>query len=157
MYFKYNLFDAAVYWGRASREESRHRAAVEDVLDFLNIARIQNVLAGALPWGSQRLVDIGRALASKPRLLLLDEPTSGMTYEEKHEVADCIVRMKKDLGMSLILIEHDARFVGDLSDRIVALDFGRVMAVGRPEEVLSNSRVVAAYLGTVGEAVPQPS
>lgn len=146
---KYGLFEAAAYWGRASREEARHRLAVEEILEFLHIQHIRDVPAASLPWGSQRLVDIGRALAAKPRLILLDEPTSGMTYEEKQDVADCIVRMQRDLGLSAILIEHDARFVADLCNRIVALDFGRVMAAGSPDKVLGDPRVAAAYLGTV--------
>src|SRR5262249_14241681 len=137
-----------LFWGRAAAEEARHRERVEEVIEFLQIQHLRDVPAGDLPWGQQKLVEIGRALACEPKLLLLDEPTSGMTREEKEDVAACIVRMQSELGITQILIEHDARFVGDLCNRIVALDFGRVIAAGTGSEVLNHPEVVAAYLGT---------
>ncbi len=144
---RYGLFEAALYWGRARREEARHREKVEEVIEFLQIQHLRDVPAGDLPWGQQKLVEIGRALAGEPTLLLLDEPTSGMTREEKEDVASAIVRMRSERGVTQILIEHDARFVGDLCDRIVALDFGRVIATGAAAEVLNDPQVVTAYIG----------
>jgi branched-chain amino acid transport system ATP-binding protein len=144
---RYGLISAVVYWGRAQREESRHRDKVEEVIEFLQIQALRDIPAGDLPWGQQKLVEIGRALAGEPKLLLLDEPTSGMTREEKEDVASCIVRMRRDLGITQILIEHDARFVGDLCDRIVALDFGKVIASGSAADVLRHPDVVSAFVG----------
>jgi len=145
---KYNILAATLYWGPAKTEEGRHRERVEDIMEFLQLQPFRNVPAGDLPWGRQKVVEIGRALASDPRLLLLDEPTSGMTRREKEEVASCIVRMKNELGITQVLIEHDAQFVADLCDRIVALDFGKVIATGTPKEVLNHAAVISAYLGT---------
>lgn len=145
---RYGLLAACLYIGRAAREEAIHRAKVEEIMEFLEISHLRDIPAGDLPWGRQKLVEIGRALACEPRLLLLDEPTSGMTRQEKEHIANFIVRMRTELGMTQILIEHDARFVGDLSDRIVALDFGRVIAMGKAAEVLNDPAVISAYLGT---------
>jgi branched-chain amino acid transport system ATP-binding protein len=145
---RYGLLAACIYWGRAAREEAKHRAKVEEILEFLEISHLRHQRAGDLPWARQKLVEIGRALASEPKLLLLDEPTSGMTRDEKEHIANVIVRMRMELGMTQILIEHDARFVGDLCDRIVALDFGKIIAMGTAEEVLNDPEVVSAYLGT---------
>ena len=145
---RYGLLAAIVHWGWAKNEEAAHVARVEEVLEFLQIQALRDIPAGDLPWGQQKLVEIGRALASEPKLLLLDEPTSGMTREEKEDVGSCIVRMRAELGITQILIEHDALFVGDLCDRIVALDFGRVIATGSAAAVLRHPDVVSAYLGT---------
>ena len=145
---RYGILAATLYWGPAQREEGQHRARVEEILEFLQLQAFRNVAAGELPWGQQKVVEIGRALASDPKLLLLDEPTSGMTRREKEEVANCILRMKTELGITQVLIEHDAQFVGDLCDRIVALDFGKVIATGSASEVLNHPAVVLAYLGT---------
>jgi branched-chain amino acid transport system ATP-binding protein len=147
---KYGFLGALIYVGRAKSEEAAHMGKVEEILEFLNIQSLRYVVAGDLPWGQQKLVEIGRALASEPTLLLLDEPTSGMSREEKEAVAHCIVRIQNELKITQILIEHDTRFVRDLCQRIVALDFGRLMAMGPPDEVLSHPDVVAAYLGVVG-------
>jgi branched-chain amino acid transport system ATP-binding protein len=149
---RYGLLAATVYVGRAQREEARHREKVEEILEFLEIQRFRDTRAGDMPWGQQKLIEIGRALAAEPQLLLLDEPTSGMTREEKEDVASYIVRMRSDLGISQILIEHDAPFVGDLSDRMVALDYGKVIAAGTPDEVLNDPHVATAYLGVPLEA-----
>ena len=145
---KYGLLAACLFVGRAAREEAKHMAEVEEILDFLQISHLRDSIAGDLPWGRQKVVEIGRALACEPRLLLLDEPTSGMTREEKEHIANLIVRMRTELGMTQILIEHDARFVGDLCDRIVALDFGRLIAMGAAHDVLNDPLVATAYLGT---------
>jgi branched-chain amino acid transport system ATP-binding protein len=144
----YGLLAACLYVGRAARQEAAHRLKVEEIMEFLEISHLRHVPAGDLPWGRQKLVEIGRGLACEPRLLLLDEPTSGMTREEKEHIANFIVRMRTELGMTQILIEHDARFVGDLCHRVVALDFGRVIALGEAEAVLRDPQVASAYLGT---------
>ncbi len=145
---RYGILAAALYWGGARNEEAEHMAKVEEVLEFLQIQPLRDIPAGDLPWGQQKLVEIGRALASEPKLLLLDEPTSGMTREEKEDVAGSIVRIRRESGITQILIEHDAQFVGDLCDRIVALDFGRVIAAGASRDVLNHPAVVAAFLGS---------
>lgn len=144
---KYGLFSAAVYLGRARSQEIAQRAAVDKIISFLGIGGIRDSAVGDLPWALQKLVEIGRALVSEPKLLLLDEPTSGMTREEKEDVAYCITAIHEQLGISQILIEHDAQFVKDLCHRVVALDFGRVIAAGPADEVLADPAVVTAYLG----------
>ena len=144
---KYGLLAAALYIGRARSQEMAHRAAVDKVISFLGIGSIRDTAVGDLPWALQKLVEIGRALASEPKLLLLDEPTSGMTREEKEGVARCITAIQAELHISQILIEHDTEFVTGLCDRLVALDFGRQIASGTPAEVLAEPAVVTAYLG----------
>jgi len=145
----YGLFAAMVFWGPARTAESRHRAKVEEVIEFLEIERFRDRPTGSLPWGQQKLVEIGRALAGEPLLMLLDEPTSGMTREEKEGVARSMLRMQEEMSITQVLIEHDTSFVSDICDRIVALDFGRVIATGSPEEVLNDPQVAAAFLGVV--------
>lgn len=147
---RYGLVAAMVFWGRARSEEARHRSRVEEIIDFLDMGHLRDRLTGDLPWGQQKLVEIGRALAAEPRLLLLDEPTSGMTRGEKEEVAGYIERLQRELGMTQILIEHDVSFVGDLCDNVLALDFGRVIARGSPAQVFNDPQVVAAFLGVAG-------
>ncbi|MPY91701.1 MAG: ATP-binding cassette domain-containing protein [Acidimicrobiia bacterium] len=138
---------ATLFWGRGRREEVEHREKVEELIDFLDIGRLRNRPAGSLAAGQRKLVEIGRALASEPKLLLLDEPSSGMTTEEKEDVARFIVRMKRESGLTQVLIEHDIRFVSDLCDLVYVLDFGRRIAAGPPAEVMQDEAVVAAYLG----------
>jgi branched-chain amino acid transport system ATP-binding protein len=145
---RYGLLSAIVYAGRARAEEAAHMAEVERVLEFFELQPLRNVTVGDLAWGQQKLVEIARALASEPKLMLLDEPTSGMNREEKETVANHIVRMRAEFGITQMLIEHDVEFVGDLCDRIVALDFGHVTALGDPEEVLRNPAVVTSFVGT---------
>jgi branched-chain amino acid transport system ATP-binding protein len=142
-----SLWAAATYWGRGRKEEELQRAFAEKVLDFLGLSQMRNAPCAGMPAGLRKLVEIGRALASEPDLLLLDEPTSGMTREEKEDVARFILRIKSELGISQVLVEHDIRFVSDLCDLIFVLDFGRVIAAGTPEEVMANEAVIEAYVG----------
>lgn len=144
---KTNVFSAAVHVGWAQREEADHRKAVEQVIEFLEIQTLRHRTVGSLAFGQQKLVEIGRALAMSPTLILLDEPSAGMNREEKEDVARFILRIKHELKLTQVLIEHDMRFVSDLCDRVVALDFGQKIAEGKPDEVLRHPSVVSAYLG----------
>lgn len=144
---KKSLLSAAIYWGRGRREEELQREKAEEVLNFLGLSGMRHDACSGMPAGLRKLVEIGRALASEPHLLLLDEPTSGMTREEKEDVARFILRVKSELGVTQILVEHDIRFVSDLCDLIFVLDFGRVIASGTPEEVMTNEAVIEAYVG----------
>jgi branched-chain amino acid transport system ATP-binding protein len=148
LHMRSNIFAAALHWGPGRREEARHRRAVEEVIKFLEIEDLRKRPVAKLPWGMQKLVEVGRALAMEPRLLLLDEPTSGMNREEKEDVARAIVRMQREMGLTQVLIEHDMRFVSDLCDRVVVLDFGQVIAAGTPAEISADARVIEAYIGT---------
>jgi branched-chain amino acid transport system ATP-binding protein len=132
---------------RAAREEAAHVAAAVDVLDRVELARFRNTRVGDLPYGTQKLVGFARALAAQPRLLLLDEPSAGLTREERENLACFILKVRDELGVAMIWIEHDMQMVADLADRIHVLDYGRSLADGRPEEVLRNPDVVRAYLG----------
>jgi branched-chain amino acid transport system ATP-binding protein len=152
LHMRTNLATAALYWGPGRRAEVAHRMKVEAVIEFLEIESLRKQLVANLSYGQQKLVEIARALATEPRLLLLDEPTSGMNREEKEDVARFIVRMKHEMGMTQILIEHDIRFVTDLCDEIVVLDFGEVIAAGGPNEVWRDERVIQAYIGNLGKA-----
>ncbi len=148
---KTNVFSAAVYFGWAQREDAEHRKAVEEVIEFLEIQKLRYRTVGSLAFGQQKLVEIGRALAMSPTLILLDEPSAGMNREEKEDVARFILRIKHELKLTQVLIEHDMRFVSDLCDRVVALDFGQKIAEGKPEEVLRHPSVISAYLGVPNE------
>lgn len=142
-----NVFDVLLYFWRASREEVRHRNIVEKLIDFLEIESIRKVSAGILPFGLQKRVGLGRALALDPQLLLLDEPMSGMNVEEKEDMARFILDIKEEMGKTIIIVEHDMEVVMDISDRIVVLDYGEKIAAGLPHEILENPRVKEAYLG----------
>jgi branched-chain amino acid transport system ATP-binding protein len=136
-----------IRYGPALKEELAHRRKVEEIIDFLEIAHIRSTPVGKLPYGLQKRVELARALAMEPELLLLDEPMAGMNLEEKEDMSRYIVEVTQQFGTTIALIEHDIGVVMDLSDRIVVLDYGRLIADGRPEEVAANQAVIDAYLG----------
>jgi branched-chain amino acid transport system ATP-binding protein len=141
------LLGALAYWGLAQREEVRHRARVEDIIDFLEIEDLRKRPTGALPYGLQKRVELGRALALEPKILLLDEPMGGMNQEEKEDMARFILDVNEEWRTTIVLIEHDMGVVMDISDRVAVLDMGQKIAEGTPEEVRANPRVIKAYLG----------
>lgn len=137
---------------RSNREELQHRLAVEEIIDFLDLQPYRNKMVAGLPYGVRKICEIGRALASGPKILLLDEPASGLSVEETQDVAFWIEDMKKDMGLTILMVEHDMSLVNQVSDRVLAMDEGKPIALGTPEEVQSNPRVIAAYLGEDVEA-----
>ena len=157
---KQNFLSSALYFGPSHNEEIRHRKTVEDIIDFLEIEPIRKKVVGMLPYGMRKRVELGRALAIEPKVLLLDEPMAGMNLEEKEDIARFIIDIFEGQGKTyadspvlrdgvncIVLVEHDMGVVMDLADRIVVLDFGRKIAEGTPDEVRANPEVIAAYLG----------
>ena len=142
-----NFFWQCLYWGPAKREELENRAQVEKVIDFLEIQAIRRTPVGRLPYGLQKRVELGRALAMEPELLLLDEPMAGMNVEEKQDMCRFILDVNEEFGTTILLIEHDMGVVMDISDRVVVLDYGRKIADGTPDQVRANKDVIDAYLG----------
>ena len=142
-----NFLWQALYFGPAEKEELAHRAYVEQIIDFLEIQSIRKTPVGRLPYGLQKRVELGRALAMEPELLLLDEPMAGMNVEEKEDMCRFILDINDEFGTTIALIEHDMGVVMDISDRVIVLDYGRKIADGPPDEVRANPEVVAAYLG----------
>jgi len=157
---KQNFLSSALYFGPAHKEEITHRKTVEDIIDFLEIESIRKKTVGMLPYGMRKRVELGRALALEPKVLLLDEPMAGMNLEEKEDIARFIIDIFEGQGVTypdtpvlrdgvscIVLVEHDMGVVMDIADRIVVLDFGRKIAEGTPEEIKNNPQVIAAYLG----------
>jgi branched-chain amino acid transport system ATP-binding protein len=144
---KCNFLLQALYWGPGQKEELEHRAKVEEIIDFLEIQHIRKTPVGRLPYGLQKRVELGRALAAEPEILLLDEPMAGMNVEEKQDMCRFILDVNDQMGTTIVLIEHDMGVVMDISDRVVVLDYGKKIGDGTPEEVRSNQNVINAYLG----------
>ena len=145
---KTNIFQQALHLGAARREEIEHREFVERIIDFLEIQAYRKTPVGRLPYGLQKRVDLGRALAMEPQVLLLDEPMAGMNVEEKQDMCRFVLDVNDEFGTTIVLIEHDMGVVMDISDRVVVLDYGRKIGDGTPEEVRANEEVIRAYLGT---------
>jgi len=144
---KSGLLAQALRLGPAEREEIQHRQFVENIIDFLEIQAYRKTPVGRLPYGLQKRVDLGRALAMEPRLLLLDEPMAGMNIEEKQDMSRFILDVNDEFGTTIVLIEHDMGVVMDISDRVVVLDYGKKIGDGKPDEVRANEDVIRAYLG----------
>ncbi|RJR49529.1 MAG: ABC transporter ATP-binding protein [Desulfobacteraceae bacterium] len=160
MFMKQNVISGSIYFGKARREELAHRRVIEDIIDFLGIQAIRKKSAGLLPYGLQKLVELGRAIALEPKVLLLDEPMAGMNTEEKEDIARFIIDIFEGQGETypdtpilkngvgcIVMIEHDMDVVMDIADRIVVLDFGRKIAEGSPSDIKNNPEVIRAYLG----------
>lgn len=149
---KNNFITGSIYWFTGARkEELAHRREVEEIIDFLEIQHVRKSVAGTLPYGLRKRVELARAIALKPDLLLLDEPMAGMNLEEKEDMARYVVDLNEEWGMTVIMIEHDMGVVMDISHRVMVLDFGKKLISGSPEEVLADERVKRAYLGEADE------
>jgi branched-chain amino acid transport system ATP-binding protein len=151
---KHGFWTGMPYWlGGAQREEIRHRREVEEIIDFLEIQHVRKATAGTLSYGLRKRVELARAVALKPKLILLDEPMAGMNLEEKEDMARFILDLNEEWGMTVLMIEHDMGVVMDISHRVMVLDFGRKIAEGTPDAVLANPHVRRAYLGEGDEVV----
>ncbi len=150
IHMKTNMLTGAWFWGRAQREEIEHRRQVEDIIDFLEMEHIRKSIVGTLSYGLRKRVELGRALALEPTLLLLDEPMAGMNVEEKEDMARFILDIHELQGTTIMLIEHDIGLVMDISHRIAVIDFGVKIGEGTPEEIGQNEAVINAYLGQEG-------
>lgn len=147
IHMRSSLIGEAIFWGMAQREEIKHRRVVEEIIDFLEMQSIRKSVVGKLGYGLRKRVELGRALALEPTLLLLDEPMAGMNVEEKEDMARFILDIHERRGVTIVLIEHDMGLVMDIAQRIVVLDFGRKIAEGTPQEIRTNQAVINAYLG----------
>jgi branched-chain amino acid transport system ATP-binding protein len=151
MHMKHNFWEDTIFFGRARDEEIQHRKRVEEIIEFLEMQNIRKRTVGSLPYGKRKLVDLGRALALEPKLLLLDEPMAGMNLEEKEDVARFIIDIFQRWKIPIVLVEHDMDVVMDIVDRLVVLDFGSKIAEGTPGEIRANQKVIKAYLGSEQE------
>ena len=147
VHFRASVVENLVFWGRARREEIAARERVEQIIEFLEIEELRDKPVSQLAYGQQKRVELGRALACEPKLLLLDEIVAGMNREEKEDIARFTLDIRDEFGISVLMIEHDMQVVMDLSDRVYVLDFGCLIAEGTPQQVASNPAVLAAYLG----------
>jgi branched-chain amino acid transport system ATP-binding protein len=147
-----NPFSEMLFLPSVRREELRQREAAERIIDFVELERYRHTRVGGLPFGTQKIVGFARALALKPALLLLDEPSAGLNRDEREDLARFILRIKHQLGIAMVWIEHDMQMVADLADRICVLDYGRMLAEGHPDDVLKHPEVIRAYLGSANES-----
>ncbi len=148
LHMRTGLLAAAVFWGRARRDEVTHRRRAEETIEFLELERYRKEPVGGLPFGVQKLVALARALALEPRLILLDEPSTGMNRQEKEDLARFLLRIKHERGTAMLWVEHDMELVADLADTVTVVDFGQTIATGPPASALRDPRVTEAYLGT---------